>query len=302
MTVNEIIENEDTGEADVLEGEDYESKALDQGWTPKEEFKGDASKWVDAQTFVERGGLKTQLRNSETKINDLTTKLSDLEKQIKQHSDTSSKKLQKELAAARKIAEHALNTQKKQFEAKYEEAKRQAVADGDPDEYDRLQAEHAEKSKEFSEPQFEEELEELEEPEAEKKTTKKDEGLSEDQQKTIDNWVGENPWFNNDTRMASYAKAAHQDIFKQNPNISLEDSLKQLSDEMREEFPHKFEGKKQPSSLAGGSRVNGGAASKKKGWGDLSSEARENLKFYIKNKTFADEKTAAAHYWSLNDD
>jgi hypothetical protein len=32
-----------------------EEKARTQGWVPKEEFRGDPEKWVDAQTFVERG-------------------------------------------------------------------------------------------------------------------------------------------------------------------------------------------------------------------------------------------------------
>ena len=32
-----------------------EEKAKTQGWVPKEDFRGDPEKWVDAQTFVERG-------------------------------------------------------------------------------------------------------------------------------------------------------------------------------------------------------------------------------------------------------
>ena len=33
---------------------DYEAEARQHGWTPKEEFRGDTSKWVDAETFVKR--------------------------------------------------------------------------------------------------------------------------------------------------------------------------------------------------------------------------------------------------------
>ena len=32
-----------------------EAKATSMGWVPQEKFRGDTSKWVDAQTFVERG-------------------------------------------------------------------------------------------------------------------------------------------------------------------------------------------------------------------------------------------------------
>jgi hypothetical protein len=34
---------------------DSESIALSMGWKPKDQFRGDESKWVDAKTFVERG-------------------------------------------------------------------------------------------------------------------------------------------------------------------------------------------------------------------------------------------------------
>ncbi len=34
---------------------DIESEAKLQGWVPHEEFKGDSSKWVDAESYVERG-------------------------------------------------------------------------------------------------------------------------------------------------------------------------------------------------------------------------------------------------------
>lgn len=33
---------------------DYDAEARKHGWTPKEEFKGDPARWVDAQRFVER--------------------------------------------------------------------------------------------------------------------------------------------------------------------------------------------------------------------------------------------------------
>lgn len=34
---------------------EVETQAREMGWRPKEEFRGDESKWVDAKTFVERG-------------------------------------------------------------------------------------------------------------------------------------------------------------------------------------------------------------------------------------------------------
>ena len=34
---------------------DVEQEALTLGWTPKEQFKGDPAKWIDAETYVSRG-------------------------------------------------------------------------------------------------------------------------------------------------------------------------------------------------------------------------------------------------------
>ena len=34
---------------------EVEQAAREMGWRPKEEFRGDTAKWVDAETFVSRG-------------------------------------------------------------------------------------------------------------------------------------------------------------------------------------------------------------------------------------------------------
>ena len=51
--------SEEEGAAAAEEGgkveTNFEELATKQGWTPKDEYKGDADRWVDAETFVERG-------------------------------------------------------------------------------------------------------------------------------------------------------------------------------------------------------------------------------------------------------
>lgn len=42
---------------------DHETKAREMGWTPKEEFKGDPDKWVDAKDWVERAPLYDNKQN-----------------------------------------------------------------------------------------------------------------------------------------------------------------------------------------------------------------------------------------------
>lgn len=67
----QLAEVADTGATDTNDNaepvaRDYEAEARAHGWTPKEDFKGDPSRWVDAETFARRADevmpfLKKQL-------------------------------------------------------------------------------------------------------------------------------------------------------------------------------------------------------------------------------------------------
>ncbi len=54
---------------------EVETKARNLGWVPKEEFRGDESRWVDAEEFVTRGEQMMPLlrKNNERLQNDLST-------------------------------------------------------------------------------------------------------------------------------------------------------------------------------------------------------------------------------------
>lgn len=61
-TTTEILDNNqpDTTEVDVKSAEkspSIEDVAREQGWRPKEEYDGDPTKWVSAETFVAKGEL-----------------------------------------------------------------------------------------------------------------------------------------------------------------------------------------------------------------------------------------------------
>lgn len=65
----------DTG-TEGADDRDYEAEAKAQGWTPKEDFRGDPNRWVDAETFVRRADevmpfLKKQNGHLKREIDDL---------------------------------------------------------------------------------------------------------------------------------------------------------------------------------------------------------------------------------------
>lgn len=76
LAADEAAPNTDTGEE-----RDYEAEARSRGWTPKEDFKGDESRWIDAETFVKNAETKMPLLTKENR--QLKDKIEFLERQVK---------------------------------------------------------------------------------------------------------------------------------------------------------------------------------------------------------------------------
>ena len=107
---DQLEDNDSGNEVDV----EVLKTAREMGWTPKEKFRGNPDKWVDAETYVERGEhvlpilradrdrLRRELLTRDEKIGTLTQQLTttaSIVKDLQGHFDT---KLQSELAAQRK--------------------------------------------------------------------------------------------------------------------------------------------------------------------------------------------------------
>lgn len=54
-TEGEVQDQVNEGEQPAADDRNWDSEARGMGWVPKESFKGDQAKWVDAKTYVERG-------------------------------------------------------------------------------------------------------------------------------------------------------------------------------------------------------------------------------------------------------
>jgi len=114
--VDQII-NEDIEEETHQENPD-ELKAAKMGWVPKEEFRGDPSKWRPAEEFLERGEKMIPILNA--KIRNLEKRQSEKDKAFTAYLEEMRNKLH-----SQKVAEH-------------EGRKQQAVEEGDTDTYNRL--------------------------------------------------------------------------------------------------------------------------------------------------------------------
>lgn len=81
MSAQEELPLEDTGNPEV------EREAREMGWTPKDDFRGNPEKWVDAATFVERGKhvmplLRKENERQEAKLRTLANQVANLTSEL----------------------------------------------------------------------------------------------------------------------------------------------------------------------------------------------------------------------------
>lgn len=68
---------------------DFETEARSHGWSPKDDFKGDPNRWVDAETFMKRADEMMPLLKADR--DRIKRELDDLKKQVRRANDHFSK-------------------------------------------------------------------------------------------------------------------------------------------------------------------------------------------------------------------
>lgn len=246
--INEVVdESQDTdshessnSNVDSHESE-IEEKARKMGHVPKDQFKGDPDKWVDAQTFVERGEnhvpiLRKQIARQQEKLDALN-------KTIKEFS------------------EYHTKTEQRAYERAYKELKAaqiQAVANAD-------QTAFVELDQQISELQAEAATKVI--PQV------KDEAKEPEQHPDFVPWQASNSWYGKDKEMSEYADAIGAYIARTKPGYSYSEALKETTEKVKKEFPDKFTNPKRNSAAS----VESSQPSTKKGgktFADLSKEQR----------------------------
>jgi hypothetical protein len=208
----------------------YDALASDMGWTPKDKFRGDPAKWVDAETFYEKGQHVLPIVKS--KLKEETAARLKLEAELKQtKQDTIALKHHMEKASAREKAELAGEI------ARLKQERITAIQEGDGVRVD----------------QVETRIEELKAAQKEQvKPEARQDAMPPPPQEYLE-WKEANPWFEKDTVMTAVVNARAYEM-----NLgghSLAETLKAVDAEIRERFPEKFQDKstERPSAQRGGS-------------------------------------------------
>lgn len=178
-----------------------EDRAREQGWKPKEEFEGDASKWVSAETFVAKGELIDR-------IEQLGKKLKDSDKTIAM------------------LKEHHAKVKETEFKKAVEflkQQKKQAYESGDVDKILELD----DKIAEVRETQ-----------KAQKQQDQVDE--TPESHPAFQSWVSENKWYESDSEMRADADAFGEAYARNNTDKTPQEVLEYVSKKIKKAYPEKF--------------------------------------------------------------
>lgn len=241
-----------------------EDAAREMGWRPKEEFKGDPEKWVEAETFVKRGEeilpiLKAQSKKDREALKAATDQIAEMKK-------TFSEFKQYHTQTEKRAYERAM----KDLEAR----QAQAVEDNDLKAVREITREMTDLSKDVQ-------------------TDRNGDDLQKNQEAAFNDWLPDNPWFKKDPVLRGAAIAIADELAAD----GLTDPVKQMAkvtERIKAEFPQKFENerRKGPAAVEGGSPPRKAA----KGWSDLPPDAKAFAERMVKQGLITKEAYARDYF------
>jgi hypothetical protein len=221
--MDEILEevSEDTVVNDVIvedtpQVSQVEQEARDQGWKPKEEWKGDPDKWRPAKEFVDRGELYSKIDTMGKELKDTKRALQMLQEHHSKVKETEYKKAVEELKSLQKKhleegnSDGYLETTEILSDLRAEQKARQVVQEVTPAKVD---------------PRF-------------------------------TDWVEANKWYDGKPEMRQYADIIGQGYAKQNPGIDPTEVLKYVTNEVKQKYRDFFQNpnRDKPNSVESGTR------------------------------------------------
>lgn len=213
-------------EAAAIEAElaEFEVRATRQGWVPRDQYKGDPKKWVDAKTFVERG---------ERFADNLQREVAALKKRIEDFEGTKAAfvKFQEEVVARKdaelKEAIAALRVQRTQAIREGEDEQAVAIED----QIDLLKDQQ--KSLKTATPDAEASAAGTQQPVVP--------GGVDLENPLIADWIDDgNQWFKDEPKLRDYAIAAGQMLLSNGETARGRPFLDKVTEIMRRDFPRRF--------------------------------------------------------------
>jgi len=205
MDIDPIVAPESNEGISLTGQPSSEDQARQQGWKPQEEWEGDPEGWVDAKTFNQRGEYMDRIKSQSSLIKKLEKKLSTVESTMSE------------------LAEHHRKVR--------ETERAKALSDLKAMKVDALDmGDHAK-------------VVEIDEEILNVKTAASEDKPKENKlHPAVEEWIEENSWYKTDAMLRGAAEGFVKDLVDRNPSLQgdVEEILKQTTEKLKEEFPHKF--------------------------------------------------------------
>lgn len=236
-----------------------EEQARQQGWRPQEEYNGDPEKWKPAEEFLAVGNkiAAVQSERNDKLLRELTTLKNDIASFKEVHT--------KEMRAAR---EDAYNRAVSELRVK----QREAVENGDIDEFDKI----------------EKEINETPKPVVEREAPKPN--------KDYIDWAAKNPWYGSDNELTEMA-----DIVGEKLRGNYSDMTKfynAVTDRVKKMYPDKFDIKEPVQDVEQSSGGGGGPKQKSKhSYKSLPDDAKAACDKYIAMGLYKNKEDYVKEYY-----
>ena len=266
------------------ERSEVETRARAMGWVEKDQFRGPADQWRDADEFVKRGEEETPILRERNR--DLARKHAELEERLARQQ----REFDERVTRQERMAQQALRKQREQMLGSYENAKRQAVELGDTQRYDQLDRDQREAVQQFDQQYYEAVT-----PKADPQQQVQQ--LPPHEKVEVDSWVQQNPWFQADPLMKQYAEAYHVHLNQTNPSMGLRENLAAVSQEVRRRFSDRFQPQRRPTAVEGGEGMATGGK-RARGVAELPPEARRAAQEFVAAGAYKNVAEYAKDYWA----
>ena len=239
-----------------------QEKAATIGWRPKEQWKGDPDKWVDAETFLKKGEeilpiMKADRERLFGEVKDLRKQVDDVLKYHKEDRERIQKRMRED---------------HEQEIAKLKAQQRAAVEEGDTEAFDRIEAEK-------------ERLEATKPAETPPGAAEGTQPPPEFDKAGFDAWQKENKWYQvggqsgyapqNDITRAAQAMAYR--VQADNPHLSgwSREFMDKVTDAVKLAYPDKFTNVRREGAAGVEGASPTGAVPRKKTYNDLPPDAKK---------------------------
>lgn len=259
---------DDTEHADIVEASDtpqisYEEKrARAMGWRPKEEFKGDPDKWVDAAQFADNADKSLPLAKAEARR--ALERADRLEAELRKQQED----IKRFAAFHAKVEEDSYNRAREQLRRELIEARHSFDADKELQVEDQLRAMDYEQRNRATSQQREPEPQA---PQVDPEVA----GWLEDAGKT---W-GKNP------RAVQMSQMVAEEMRKNGEDSTGVAFLEKVKHAMRKEFPQFFDGmtnERRSSAAPVASGAGAAPRGKGRGFADLPADAKQACRDFVK--------------------